>query len=89
MKSFKKHLREEHQVTPETAAVIAKQLGVDLTSFTKEALAKGINMETVEHGGADPVTNITNNSLIMAARIAIAHLRENPSYYSLLVKAGL
>jgi len=86
MKSFIKHINEERKVTPETAAAIGKFLGIDFRSFTKEALAKGIAMEDDEHGGTNPITSITNNSLVMAARIAIAHLNERPDYYDVIDK---
>ena len=44
-------------------------------------LLKGINIE-VEHSDLAP----PNNAIIFFAKIALAHLRENPKYYTYLTK---
>jgi Protein of unknown function (DUF5661) len=45
----------------------------------------GMDVE-LEHGTADPQTNVTGDDLIMTAKIARAHLNEFPDYYTRLAK---
>jgi hypothetical protein len=45
----------------------------------------GMDVE-LEHGTADPQTNVTGDDLIMKAKIAPAHLNEFPDYYTRLAK---
>ena len=40
-----------------------------------------MNIE-LEHGYVNPITNVTNNDLLMTAKIALAHLMEFPNYYN-------
>ena len=56
------------------------------TKFTIEDFITGINIE-FEHGLIAPITNVTNNDLLMTAKIALAHLNEYPNYYD--KKVGL
>ncbi len=69
--------------TPEQAAEAAKGAGIDLEveKFDAKALAAGMTAE-LEHGTASPDTDITNNDPVLTAKIAVAHLRTSPSYYS-------
>ena len=60
---------------------VAKILNIDLKNFSFDDIKKGINIE-LEHGKINPKTNITNNNLIMTAKIALAHLNEFPNYYN-------
>ena len=59
----------------------AKLLGVTFDKFTVEEFKDGINIE-LEHGLIDKCTNVTNDSLITTAKIALAHLNEYPNYYN-------
>ena len=60
---------------------IAQELGINWiqAQFTKEDLIKGMTVE-LEH------KDITGGNLVLTAKIALAHLRENPRYYDLLEK---
>lgn len=60
---------------------VAKILNIDFKNFSFDDFKKGINIE-LEHGKINPKTNITNNNLIMTAKIALAHLNEFPNYYN-------
>ena len=40
----------------------------------------------LEHGTRDPATNVTDDDVIMTAKIARAHLNEFPDYYTRLAK---
>lgn len=59
----------------------ASILGIDFDKFTPEEFLDGINIEA-EHGMINPKTNVTNNDLILTAKIALAHLNEFPNYYN-------
>ena len=60
---------------------VAKYLGIDFTKFSLTDFITGINIE-LEHGLVNPLTNVTNNNLLMPAKIALAHLNEFPNYYN-------
>ena len=53
---------------------------VDLNEFTK-----GVNIE-FEHGTKFPETNVTNNDKQMTGKVAWAHLKEFPDYFTRLEK---
>ncbi len=63
------------------ALKVSKLLNINFDKFTIEDLLEGLNVE-LEHGKINPLTNITNNSLILTAKIALAHLSEFPNYYN-------
>ena len=51
---------------------------IDLAQFHK-----GLRRE-LQHGRADPDTNVTDDDLVLTAKIALAHLNEIPDYYTRL-----
>ncbi len=59
----------------------ASVLNVSFNNFTLEEFLDGINIE-IEHGTINPQTNVTNDDLILTAKIALAHLNEYPNYYN-------
>lgn len=63
------------------ALYAASVLNVKFNKFTVEEFLDGINIE-LEHGTIAPATNVTNNNLIITAKIALAHLNEYPNYYN-------
>lgn len=65
----------------EDAYKAARILNVSFNDFTPEEFLDGINIE-LEHGCIDPRTNVTNDNLIITAKIALAHLNEYPNYYN-------
>ena len=54
---------------------------MNFNDFTPEEFLDGINIE-LEHGTVDPKTNVTNDNLIITAKIALAHLNEYSNYYN-------
>ena len=58
----------------------ASLLGIKFDKFSPENLLEGMNVE-LEHGLINPKTNVTDDDLIMTAKIALAHLDEFPNYY--------
>jgi len=69
----------------EKARIVADKLQLDFTklSYSLDDLARGIKVEE-EHGTVDPATNVTDDDLILTAKIALAHLNELPDYYDRL-----
>lgn len=63
------------------ALYAAHVLGIKFDKFSQEEFLDGLNIEA-EHGMINPITNVTNDDLIMTAKIALAHLNEFPNYYN-------
>ena len=67
----------------------AKEIGDDLDINWNEVkldeFTKGVNVE-FEHGTRYPETNVTNNDKKLTGKIAWAHLKEFPDYYTRLKK---
>lgn len=63
------------------AIYVAKILNITFDKFSLEEFLDGINIE-LEHGKINRKTNVTNNNLLMTAKIALAHLNEFPNYYN-------
>ena len=60
---------------------VANILNIDFTKFSLNDFITGINIE-LEHGLINQKTNLTNNNLLLTAKIALAHLNEFPDYYN-------
>ena len=67
------------------AKKIGSELGIRWNDVNLDEFIIGINVE-LEHGTRYPETNVTNNDLILTGKIAWAHLKEFPDYYSRLEK---
>lgn len=65
----------------EDAYRVAKVLNIQFDRFTPQEFLEGLNIEK-EHGKINPNTNVTNDNLIMTAKITLAHLNEFPNYYN-------
>ena len=55
----------------------------DAAPFDVEQFRMGLDVE-LEHGARDPLTNVTGDDPILTGKIALAHLREFPDYYTRL-----
>jgi len=73
------------QFTEEEAQRIGGQLGISWEEVDFEEFRMGLGVE-LEHGSRDPVTNVTDDNEILTGKIALAHLREFPDYYTRLGK---
>lgn len=71
--------------TTEEARRIGEKLGVDWARFDVEQFRSGMDVE-LEHGLIDPATNVTNDDPMLTGKIALAHLKEFPDYYTRLDK---
>ncbi|MDD3365079.1 MAG: hypothetical protein PHZ03_08880 [Syntrophomonas sp.] len=71
--------------TAEEAKKIGEKLGVDWSRFDVEQYRMGMDVE-LEHGLHDPETNVTGDDPLTTGKIALAHLKEFPDYYTRLEK---
>ena len=71
--------------TTEEAKKIGDQIGIDWAKVNLEQFKQGLHVE-LEHGARDDQTNVTNDDLITTGKIALAHLKEFPDYYTRLKK---
>jgi hypothetical protein len=71
----------------EDARAIGEQLGIDwmASPFDLEQFRAGMDVE-LEHGTHDPDTDVTNDDPVVTGKIALAHLRELPDYYTRLAR---
>ena len=67
------------------AKQIGDTLGIDWQAFDAEQFWLGIEVE-LEHGTRDAETNVTNDDPLLTGKIALAHLKEFPDYYTRLQK---
>ena len=65
------------------AKQIGDALGIDWRAFGVEQFQIGLEVE-LEHGARDAQTNVTNDDALVTGKIALAHLREFPDYYTRL-----
>lgn len=59
----------------------AYSLGITFDKFSLEDLITGLKIE-LEHGLINPLTNVTNDNLLLTMKIALAHLNEYSDYYN-------
>ncbi|PKM78166.1 MAG: hypothetical protein CVU90_03860 [Firmicutes bacterium HGW-Firmicutes-15] len=71
--------------TADEAKLIGEQLGIDWSRFDVEQYRMGMDVE-LEHGLRDPETNVTGDDPLTTGKIALAHLKEFPDYYTRLEK---
>ena len=71
--------------TAEEAKTVGKSLGIDWSEFDVEEYRMGMDVE-LEHGKHDPATDVTHDDPLTTGKIALAHLKEFPDYYTRLEK---
>ena len=71
------------KVSLDGARVIGNQLGIDWSLINIDQFRRGLEVE-FEHGSHDSETNVTNDDPILTGKIAWAHLKEIPDYYTRL-----
>ena len=78
-------MSEKAVFTADQAREVGEQIGIDwgASGFDVEQLRMGMDVE-LEHGTHDPETNVTNDDVVVTAKIARAHLNEFPDYYTRL-----
>jgi hypothetical protein len=71
--------------TIEEARRVGEEIGIDWPSapFDVEQFRNGLDIE-LEHGLHDLATNVTDDEPTATGKIALAHLKEFPDYYTRL-----
>jgi len=67
------------------AKEIGDDLGINWNEVDINEFTKGVNIE-FEHGTKYPETNVTNDDKKLTGKIAWAHLKEFPDYFTRLEK---
>ena len=76
---------KEKRFNFENAKQIGEAIAIDWKKFGVEQFWMGLEVE-LEHGARDPETNVTNDDSLLTGKIALAHLKEFPDYYTRLQK---
>lgn len=71
--------------TLEEARAIGESIGIDFNVISLEEFSLGLGVE-LEHGSHDTETDVTHDDETLTAKIAWAHLKEIPDYYTRLKK---
>ena len=73
--------------TTEEARQVGERIGIDwgTSPFDVEQFRAGMDIE-LEHGARDADTNVTGDDALATGKIALAHLRELPDYYTRLAR---
>lgn len=65
------------------AKIIGDTLGVDWQLLSIEQFQTGLEME-LDHNASDTQTNVSDDDALITGKIAWAHLKECPDYYTRL-----
>ena len=78
-------MTEKAQFTVAEARAAGERIGIDWSTsrFDVDQFRMGMDVE-LEHGTHDAETNVTNDDVVVTAKIARAHLNEFPDYYTRL-----
>ena len=71
------------QISADEARQVGAGLGLDWAKVDLAQFRRGLEVE-LEHGARDLETNVTNDDLVVTGKIAWAHLKELPDYYTRL-----
>ena len=76
-------MTERVRFSAEEARHVGEEIGIDWSSapFDVEQFRQGMGVE-LEHGLHDLITNVTNSDPVVTGKIALAHLKEFPDYYT-------
>lgn len=72
-------------ISIDEAKRIGDSLHIDWDKVAVEQFRRGLEVE-FEHGSRDPETDVTNDDELLTGKIAWAHLKEFPDYYTRLDK---
>jgi hypothetical protein len=78
-------MAKKRQINSDEAYQVGTLLSLDWTKVDREQFRRGLEVE-LEHGARDPETSVTNDDLTLTGKIAWAHLKEFPDYYTRLDK---
>lgn len=73
------------KINKQRAKEVGDTIGIQWNEVDLDEFTMGINIE-LEHGTRYPETNVTNDDEEITGKIAWAHLKEFPDYYTRLEK---
>lgn len=76
-------MKQKKKFTLAEARAIGERLGIKWNEVELEEFHRGLAVE-LEHGSRDPDTDVTHNDSQLTGKIAWAHLKEFPDYYTRL-----
>jgi len=76
-------MADKRRITEQEAKDVGTLLRLDWSSVDPEQFRRGLEVE-LEHGARDPETNVTDDDMTLTGKIAWAHLKEFPDYYTRL-----
>ena len=76
-------MAQKTKISEEQARKVGTTLGIDWGRVDLQQFRRGLEVE-MEHGARDPLTNVTNDDLMLTGKIALAHLNEIKDYYTRL-----
>lgn len=76
-------MNRKRQFSIEEARAIGSQLKIDWAQIDLEQFRRGLEVE-LEHGAGDSDTDVTGDDPLLTGKIAWAHLKEIPDYYTRL-----
>ena len=76
-------MSDARRTTTDEAKRVGDQIGVDWNQFDLDQFRQGMDVE-FEHGSHDPQTDVTHDDPILTGKIALAHMKEYPDYYTRL-----
>jgi hypothetical protein len=76
---------DKRRISAKEAEQVGATLGLDWKQIDIEQFRRGLEVE-LEHGARDAQTNVTNDDITLTGKIAWAHLKEFPDYYTRLDK---
>jgi hypothetical protein len=78
-------MSDYRKFSEEQARAIGDKIGVNWDKVSLAEFRMGLTVE-LEHGSHDPETNVIGDDESLAGKIAWAHLKEIPDYYTRLQK---
>ena len=81
-------MTERASFSAEEARRVGEEIGIDWGSRPRsivEQFRMGMDVE-LEHGLHDLMTNVTDSDPLVTGKIALAHLKEFPDYYTRLAR---
>jgi len=78
-------MKPKKKFSSDEARKIGDQLAINWDNCDFKEFQRGLAVE-LEHGSRDPDTDVTNDDPLLTGKIAWAHLKEFPDYYTRLDK---
>ena len=76
-------MAQRQQISAEQAEEVGATLGLDWATVDLGQFHRGLEVE-LEHDARDTEAKVTNNDMVLTGKIAWAHLKEFPDYYTRL-----